>query len=208
VITWKAMSDNKRILVAAVLNFVVVLFADGLMRFKSLISSFGYRTLCIILAFGISAAGARSETIPEPDLGPEGLLGNWEAIAEFGSALNAVYRMEIVKTGESYLAEVREYPDSFAIYFIARLTTIDIKAGKVNLTFTTFGAARPYESIRIEGSAFGKKENATLSGKVTKSSGDYSETENVTFRKAPLFNALLEASKAAEAAIKKQRAEQ
>jgi hypothetical protein len=160
------------------------------------------------MAFGVSIALAYGQTVPERNLNPEQMLGSWEAVAEFGSALNAVYRMEIVKPGESFLTEVRNYPKSFEIYFIARLTSMDVKDGKINVSFTTVGTVRPYDSIRIEGSAFGEKNDATISGRITKHRGDYLETENVTFKRAPLFSALLEASKAAEAAIKKQRQQQ
>ena len=128
------------------------------MSFRIPIRDFADATLRLVLAFGVNIGLVYGEIIPEPNLRPEQMLGNWEAMAEVSSTLNAIYRMEIAKTGDSYLTEVREYPDAFQIYFISRLTKMEVKDGKVNLTFTALGGGRrPYHSIRIEGSALAKK---------------------------------------------------
>ena len=80
-----------------------------------------------------------AEIIPEPPLAQGDLPGNWEAVAEADSTLRAVYRMEIADQGESYLVEVRHYPNrTSCVYLLARLVSSDLKDGKIRLSFVPF----------------------------------------------------------------------
>jgi hypothetical protein len=147
-----------------------------------------------------------ADIIPEPPLAQGNLPGSWEAVAEADSTLRAVYRMEIADQGESYLVEVRHYPNPPPyVYLLARLVSSDLKDGKIRLSFAPFRIKSEFDAIVIEASAFGKEQPA-ICGKLTKrSSSGYTQTEQVNFKKGPTFAALLEASKVAEEAINKER---
>lgn len=159
----------------------------------------------LVAFFALIPLMTLADIIPEPPLAQGDLPGSWEAVAEADSTLQAVYRMEIADQGESYLVEVRHYPNGSYVYLLARLVSSDLKDGKIRLSFAPFRIKSEFDVIVIEASAFGKEQPA-ICGKLTKrSSSGYTQTEQVNFKKGPTFVALLEASKVAEEAINKER---
>jgi len=147
-----------------------------------------------ILLFPFSAAVSQDRP---PPLNSDTIVGVWEAVSEDACLL---YRMEINKNGESYLALVGAPKAYYRAVF--RLVSSDIKEGKIKLHFHDISGKNAMTDLWIEGKGvwYGG-EDGEIRGTIA-GNDENEEKQPIRFMKGTWTRMLAELSKKAEETIK------